>query len=151
MYISTQSLEGVGHGLVLGHVDESSSQAEMREDEKHLLQDPVHLIQMLNRNHREHEKSITSLLLLSRADQWSVYLVNKQLQHEGGDAAVDPDEEVDGGQHHVGRARDGEHEGCWVHQRGDGPSERKTRSFNTVITRTIDHPSGGTPEGRWTT
>lgn len=48
-YIATQSLEGVCHGLVFGHVDESSSQAEMREDEKHLLQDPVHLVQMLER------------------------------------------------------------------------------------------------------
>lgn len=48
-YIGTQSLEGISHGLVFGHVDESSSQAEMREDEKHLLQDPVHLVQMLER------------------------------------------------------------------------------------------------------
>jgi len=43
----TESLEGVGHGLVLGHVDEPSAQAEVREDEEHLLQDAVHLVQML--------------------------------------------------------------------------------------------------------
>lgn len=35
--VCTQSLEGVCHGLVFCHVDESSSQAEMREDKKHLL------------------------------------------------------------------------------------------------------------------
>ena len=56
-----------------------------------------------------------------------MYLINKQLQDEGGDAAVDPDEEVDGGQDHVGRAGDGEHKGCWVHQRGDGPPGKQTR------------------------
>lgn len=43
----TESLEGVCHGLVLSHVDEPSSQAEMREDEKHLLQNLVHLVEML--------------------------------------------------------------------------------------------------------
>lgn len=33
----TQSLEGVGHGLVFSHVDEPATQAEMRKDEKHFL------------------------------------------------------------------------------------------------------------------
>ncbi len=55
-YICTESLESVCHGLVFGHVDESSSQAEMREDEKHLLQDPVHLVQMLER--RKHPEIV---------------------------------------------------------------------------------------------
>lgn len=45
----TQSQEGVCHGLVFGHIDESSSQAEMREDEKHLLQDSVYFVQVLER------------------------------------------------------------------------------------------------------
>lgn len=40
----TESLEGICHGLVLGHVNEPSSQAEVRKDEKHLLQDSVDLI-----------------------------------------------------------------------------------------------------------
>lgn len=57
-------------------------------------------------------------------DWCSLYLVYKQLQHKCGDAAVDPDEEVDGGQNNVGRAWNGEHKGCWVHQRGDGPPTR---------------------------
>lgn len=51
--VRTQSLKGVCHSLVLGHIDESSSQAEMREDEEHLLQDPVHLIQMLERTNQQ--------------------------------------------------------------------------------------------------
>lgn len=49
----------------------------------------------------------------------NVYLINKQFQNKGGDAAVDPDEEVDGGQNDVGCAGDGEHKGSWVHQRSD--------------------------------
>lgn len=60
----------------------------------------------------------------SPADWCRLYLVNKQLQDEGGDAAVDSDEEVDGGQNDVGCAGDSEHKGCWVHQRGDGPPEK---------------------------
>lgn len=43
----TQSLESVSHGLVLGHVDKTSAQAEVGEDEEDLLQDPVHFIQVL--------------------------------------------------------------------------------------------------------
>lgn len=52
------------------------------------------------------------------------YLINKQFQDKGGDAAVDPDEEVDGGQKDVGRAGDGEHKGSWVHQGSDWPPEK---------------------------
>lgn len=44
----TQPLKRVCHGLVLGHVDETSTQTEMWEDQKDLLQDPVNLIQMLS-------------------------------------------------------------------------------------------------------
>lgn len=53
-----------------------------------------------------------------------MYLVNKQLQDEGGDAAVDSNEKIDGGQNDVGCAGDFEHKGRWVHQRGDGPPEK---------------------------
>ena len=51
------------------------------------------------------------------------HVVPKQLHDEGGDAAVDADEDVDAGENHVGRAGNGEEEGGWVHQRGDGPPE----------------------------
>ena len=37
----TESLEGVGHRLVLHHVDESSAETEVREDEEDILQDVV--------------------------------------------------------------------------------------------------------------
>lgn len=50
------------------------------------------------------------------------HLVHEELQHKGGHAAVDADEEVDAGQGHVGSAGDAEEEGGWVHQGGDGPS-----------------------------
>lgn len=50
-----------------------------------------------------------------------MYLVYKQLQDEGGDAAVDSNEEVDGSQNHISCTWDGEQKGCWVHERGDGP------------------------------
>lgn len=51
----------------------------------------------------------------------ATYVVIKELQHKGRDAAVYTDEEVDAGQHHVGRAGHAEDEGGWVHHGGDGP------------------------------
>lgn len=45
--LHTQSLESISHGLIFGHVDESSSQTEMGENEEDFLQDLVHSIQML--------------------------------------------------------------------------------------------------------
>lgn len=50
-----------------------------------------------------------------------IYLIYKQLQDEGGNAAVDSNEEVDGGQKYISCAWDSEHKGCWVHKRGYGP------------------------------
>lgn len=47
--LHTQSLKGVCHGLIFSHVDESSAETEMREDEENFLQNPVHLVQMLER------------------------------------------------------------------------------------------------------
>lgn len=53
------------------------------------------------------------------------YVIYKQLQNKGGHAAVDADEEVDGGENHVSCARNGEHKGCWVHQRSYRPPKIK--------------------------
>lgn len=58
-----------------------------------------------------------------------LYLVYKQLQDEGGDAAVDSNEEVDGGQNDISCARDSEQKGGWVHERGDGPPKKDNRFF----------------------
>ncbi|TNN64374.1 hypothetical protein EYF80_025415 [Liparis tanakae] len=52
-----------------------------------------------------------------------------QLQYECGDAAVDPDQYVDAGENHVGRAGDLEEERGWVHQRGDGPSGGRNKKI----------------------
>lgn len=49
------------------------------------------------------------------------HLVIKQLHDEGGHAAIDADEEVDAGQHHVRCAGNAEDEGSWIHHGGDGP------------------------------
>lgn len=49
------------------------------------------------------------------------HVVSEQLHDEGGDAAVDADQDVDAGQDHVGSAGDLKEEGGRVHQRGDGP------------------------------
>lgn len=49
------------------------------------------------------------------------YLIYKQLQNKRGHAAVDSDEEVDGGENNIGGAGNAEYKGCRVHQRGDGP------------------------------
>lgn len=57
-----------------------------------------------------------------------LYLINKQLQDEGGNAAVDSNEEIDGGQNNIGCAGDSEQKGCWVHQRGDGPPEKDKKT-----------------------
>lgn len=52
----------------------------------------------------------------------STYITAKQLQDEGGDAPVDPNEDVDTGEDHIGCAGDLEEEWGWVHQGCDGPS-----------------------------
>lgn len=53
----------------------------------------------------------------------ATHVVPKQLHDEGGDAAVDADEDVDAGQDYVGGAGDLEEEGSGVHQGSDGPPE----------------------------
>lgn len=48
LFKNTQPLKCICHGLVLGHVNETSTQTEVREDQEDLLQDPVDLIQVLS-------------------------------------------------------------------------------------------------------
>lgn len=64
----------------------------MWEDQEHRLQDIIDIIQLI---------------------------VGEELQHKGGHAAIDADEEVHAGEHHIGCAGDLEHEGGWVHERCD--------------------------------
>lgn len=45
----TESFQSVGHGLVLHHVDESSAQTEVREDQEDVLQDVVDSSDLLQR------------------------------------------------------------------------------------------------------
>lgn len=45
----TKSLEGVGHRLVLHHVDESSAETEVWKDEQNILQDVVDASDLLQR------------------------------------------------------------------------------------------------------
>lgn len=52
----------------------------------------------------------------------ATYIVIQELHDEGGHASVDADEEVDAGEHHVGRAGHAEDEGGRVHQRSGGPA-----------------------------
>lgn len=59
------------------------------------------------------------------------HVVSKQLHDEGGDAAVDADEDVDAGEDDVRRAGDLKEEGGRVHQRSDRPAESKTTSGGT--------------------
>lgn len=57
-------------------------------------------------------------------------MVSKKLHDEGGDAAVDADEDVDAGEDDISRAGDGEEEGCRVHEGSDGPAKgAENRSF----------------------
>lgn len=58
------------------------------------------------------------------------YVVVEELHDEGGHAAVDADEEVDAGQHHVGCAGHAEDEGGGVHQGGDGPPAAREETLS---------------------
>lgn len=58
-------------------------------------------------------------------------MVAEQLHDEGGDAAVDANEDVDAGQDHVGRAGDLEEEGGRVHEGRDGPAGEQTQTVGT--------------------
>lgn len=62
----------------------------------------------------------------------ATYIIIEELHNKGGHAAVNADEEVDAGQHHVGCAGHAEDEGGGVHHGGDGPS---------ADTRTPSHSS----------
>ena len=64
--------------------------------------------------HQEH-------LLADAADVLQLHIV-KVLEDKGGDCGDDADEQVDAGQGHEGRARDGEDEGEGVHQGHRGPA-----------------------------
>lgn len=59
------------------------------------------------------------------------HVVGEELQHEGGHAAVDPDEEVHAGEDHIGGAGDLEHEGGGVHERCDRPPGEAQRQMST--------------------
>ena len=50
----TKALQRVRHGLVLHHVDEAAAQAEVGEDEEHVLQDVVDAAHLL-----EHGKNMS--------------------------------------------------------------------------------------------
>lgn len=61
------------------------------------------------------------------------YFINKELEDEGGYAAIDADEEVDGGEHHIGCAGHREHKGGGVHQRSDGPTRTGQKCTGLVL------------------
>lgn len=55
------------------------------------------------------------------------HIISKQLHDKGGDAAIDPDEDVDAGENYICCAGDLKEEGSWVHERRDGPARDKDR------------------------
>lgn len=120
----TKPLKGISHCLVLHHVNEASAQAEVGEDEENLLQDAVDVIEVLMGQQGEGWGSWHWPCRegMRSPEHPKAHLVHKELQHKGGHAAIDANEEVDAGQGHVGSAGDAEEEGGWVHQGGDGPS-----------------------------
>lgn len=61
------------------------------------------------------------------------YFIIKDLHDKGGHAAIDPDEEVDAGQHHVRRAGHREDERRRVHHWGDGPPKEHGHSNSTIF------------------
>lgn len=132
----TESLEGVGHRLVLHHVDESSPQAEVREDEEDVLQDVVDAADFLRRQEVEAPPAAgrTCGVGLEKARRARTHVVSEQLHDEGGDAAVDADQDVDAGEDHVRRAGDLKEEGGGVHERRDGPPADETQGWVTYLT-----------------
>ena len=78
-----------------GHVHQAPAEAVVGEHQEHLLADAPDVLQ-LN--------------------------IVKVLEDKGGDCGDDADEQVDAGQGHEGRARDGEDEGEGVHQGDRGPA-----------------------------
>lgn len=71
-------------------------------------------------------------LIFPSTAEWcanATYIIIKELHNKRGHASVNTNEEVDGGQHHVGCAGHAEDEGGGVHHGGDGPpAENKTQS-----------------------
>lgn len=65
------------------------------------------------------------------------YFINKELEHEGGYAAIDADEEVDGGEHHIGCAGHRKHEGGRVHQGSDRPTRVGQKYIELVLKSTL--------------
>ena len=62
----------------------------------------------------------------------ATYIIIKELHNKGGHTAVNADEEVDAGQHHVGCAGHAEDEGGGVHHGGDGPpADTRTPSHSS--------------------
>ena len=49
LLVLTESLQSISHGLILHHVDQSSTQAEVREDEEHILQDVIDTTNLLEK------------------------------------------------------------------------------------------------------
>lgn len=70
----------------------------MREDEEDRLQDVIDVLQLV---------------------------VGEELQDKGGHTPIDANEEIHTGQHNICRARDFEHKGGRIHERGDGPPIEK--------------------------
>ena len=65
----------------------------------------------------------------------STHIIVIELHEEGGHAAVDADEEVDAGQHHVGCAGNAEDEGGGVHHGGDGPPKGNNSALGASDSR----------------
>lgn len=61
------------------------------------------------------------------------YFILKELHDKGGHAAVNADEEVEAGQHHVRRAGHRKDEWGRVHHGGDGPPKGHKRFKSTIF------------------
>lgn len=52
--VLTESFQSVGHGLVLHHVDEASTQTEVRKYQQNVLQDVIDTSNLLKREEEEY-------------------------------------------------------------------------------------------------
>lgn len=56
--VHTKSLQSVSHSLVLHHVNQTSAQTEVREDQEHVLQDVVDATNLLENNEEKQAQFI---------------------------------------------------------------------------------------------
>ena len=105
--VLTKSLQCISHGLILHHVNQSSAEAEVREDEEHILQDVINTTNLLEEEWCQYLVVWTLnfnnyLQIKTRQENNLLFLIitniaSKQFQDKCGHTAIDSYQYVDAG------------------------------------------------------